>query len=192
MSVVGVSARGQVPPFYVMRILEAVAHLRLRSPGDHLTAGQPSTSAPAQVRAEAHHVLDADRIGYTGALGLPVLRDAIAAHYRRTYGIGVQPGDVAVSTGSSGAFLLAFLAGVRTRRRCRRRAARIPGVPEHAHRAWLHGGGDALRAGNALPTDDPHARCAGCGAGWPRSRESGQSDRVDGAAERTRCHFALV
>jgi len=111
MSVVGVSARGQVPPFYVMRILEAVAHRRASGlPVYDLTAGQPSTPAPAQVRAEAHHVLDADRIGYTGALGLPVLRAAIAAHYRRTYGIGVQPGDVAVSTGSSGAFLLAFLA----------------------------------------------------------------------------------
>ena len=79
MSVVGVSARGQVPPFYVMRILEAVAHRRASGlPVYDLTAGQPSTPAPAQVRAEAHHVLDADRIGYTGALGLPVLRHAIA------------------------------------------------------------------------------------------------------------------
>ena len=111
MSVVGVSARGQVPPFYVMRILEAVAQRRASGLLVYdLTAGQPSTPAPAHVRAEAHRVLDADRIGYTGALGLPVLRDAIAAHYRRTYGIDVQPGDVAVATGSSGAFLLAFLA----------------------------------------------------------------------------------
>ena len=111
MSVAGVSARGQVPPFYVMRILEAVAQRRASGLLVYdLTAGQPSTPAPAHVRAEAHRVLDADRIGYTGALGLPVLRDAIAAHYRRTYGIDVQPRDVAVTTGSSGAFLLAFLA----------------------------------------------------------------------------------
>ena len=111
MSVAGVSARGQVPPFYVMRILEAVAQRRASGLLVYdLTAGQPSTPAPVHVRAEAHRVLDADRIGYTGALGLPVLRDAIAAHYRRTYGIDVQPRDVAVTTGSSGAFLLAFLA----------------------------------------------------------------------------------
>jgi aspartate/methionine/tyrosine aminotransferase len=111
MSVVGVSARGQVPPFYVMRILEAVAQRRASGlPVYDLTAGQPSTPAPAHVRAEAHRVLDADRIGYTGALGLPVLRDAIAAHYQRTYGIDARSGDVAVTTGSSGAFLLAFLA----------------------------------------------------------------------------------
>mgnify|MGYP003694143145 CR=1 FL=1 len=71
-----------------MRILEAVAQRRACGlPVYDLTAGQPSTPAPAHVRAEAHRVLDADRIGYTGALGLPVLRDAIAAHYRRTYGI---------------------------------------------------------------------------------------------------------
>jgi aspartate/methionine/tyrosine aminotransferase len=111
MSVVGVSARGQVPPFYVMRILEAVAQRRASGLLVYdLTAGQPSTPAPAHVRAEAHRVLDAERIGYTGALGLPGLRDAIAGHYRRTYGIDVQPGDVAVTTGSSGGFLLAFLA----------------------------------------------------------------------------------
>ena len=111
MSVMGVSARGQVPPFYVMRILEAVAQRRTSGLLVYdLTAGQPSTPAPAHVRAEAHRVLDVDRIGYTGALGLPVLRDAIAAHYRRTYAIDVQAGDVAVATGSSGAFLLAFLA----------------------------------------------------------------------------------
>jgi aspartate/methionine/tyrosine aminotransferase len=107
----GVSARGQVPPFYVMRILEEVAQRRESGqPVYDLTAGQPSTPAPTLVRAEAHRLLEADRIGYTGALGLPVLRDAIAAHYRRTYGVDVQPGDVAATTGSSGAFLLAFLA----------------------------------------------------------------------------------
>jgi aspartate/methionine/tyrosine aminotransferase len=107
----GVSARGQVPPFYVMRILEAVAQRRASGlPVYDLTAGQPSTPAPAEVRAAAHQVLGEDRIGYTAALGLPVLREAIAAHYRRTYGLDVQPADVAATTGSSGAFLLAFLA----------------------------------------------------------------------------------
>ena len=49
-------------------------------------------------------------LGYTVALGIPPLRAAIAAHYGRTYGLDVAPEDVVVTTGSSGGFLLAFLA----------------------------------------------------------------------------------
>ncbi|MEO9236510.1 MAG: aminotransferase class I/II-fold pyridoxal phosphate-dependent enzyme, partial [Jatrophihabitantaceae bacterium] len=51
-----------------------------------------------------------DRIGYTAATGLPVLRQAIAEHTRLWYGIEVEAVNVAVTTGSSGAFLAAFLA----------------------------------------------------------------------------------
>src|SRR6185437_4263320 len=54
--------------------------------------------------------LDHDQIGYTSAVGIAELRQAIAGHYRRTYGLEVDPSDVVVTTGSSGAFLLAFLA----------------------------------------------------------------------------------
>jgi aspartate/methionine/tyrosine aminotransferase len=43
-------------------------------------------------------------------LGIPQLREAIAAHYRSWYRLDVAPGSVAVTTGSSGGFLLAFLA----------------------------------------------------------------------------------
>jgi aspartate/methionine/tyrosine aminotransferase len=38
------------------------------------------------------------------------LREKIAQHYRDTYGVSVSPSRVAVTTGSSGGFLLAFLA----------------------------------------------------------------------------------
>ncbi|MDQ6849991.1 MAG: aminotransferase class I/II-fold pyridoxal phosphate-dependent enzyme, partial [Actinomycetota bacterium] len=54
--------------------------------------------------------LDRDRIGYTGALGIPSLRAVIAAHYQRVYGLEISPANVAVTTGSSGAFLYSFLA----------------------------------------------------------------------------------
>jgi aspartate/methionine/tyrosine aminotransferase len=75
-----------------------------------LSAGQPSTPAPATVLAAARTALDADKIGYTNALGIPPLRAAIARHYRDTASIEVEPRNVAVTTGSSGAFLYAFLA----------------------------------------------------------------------------------
>jgi aspartate/methionine/tyrosine aminotransferase len=102
--------RAGVPPFYVMRVIDAVAARRAagRFVVD-LSAGQPSTSAPAAVRAAARHAVDTDRIGYTNALGIPQLRQAIAGHYRDRVGVEVDPANVAVTTGSSGGFLYAFL-----------------------------------------------------------------------------------
>lgn len=106
-----ISNRGGVPPFYVMRVFEA-AKLRAAAgfPVYDFTAGQPSTPAPSTVRAAALRCLDESPIGYTTALGLTALRDRIARHYRHTYGVDVDWSDVVITTGSSGGFLLAFLA----------------------------------------------------------------------------------
>jgi len=63
------------------------------------------------VRDEAVRLLRSDDpLGYTPATGILELRDAIAGHHRRTHGIEVDPDEVVVTTGSSGGFLLAFLA----------------------------------------------------------------------------------
>jgi aspartate/methionine/tyrosine aminotransferase len=106
-----VASRANVPPFHVMDLLAAAAERR-RTHGDllDLVAGQPSTPAPAPVRAAAHRALDEEVLGYTVALGIPRLREAICAHHRRMHGLDVSPDDVVVTTGSSGGFLLAFLA----------------------------------------------------------------------------------
>ena len=107
-----VAARADVPPFHVMDLL-AAAQARQASHGDlvNMVAGQPMTGAPEPVRAEAIRLLESgDPLGYTVASGIPELRSAIAGHHRRTHGIEVEPEDVVVTTGSSGGFLLAFLA----------------------------------------------------------------------------------
>jgi aspartate/methionine/tyrosine aminotransferase len=106
-----VAARAAVPPFHVMDIWAAAAE-RQRTHGDlvNLSAGQPSTPAPAAVRSAATAALDGDVLGYTVALGIPELREAIAGHYARTYALDVPAEQVVVTTGSSGGFLLAFLA----------------------------------------------------------------------------------
>lgn len=85
---------------------------RQRSHGDlvNLSAGQPSAQAPAPVRAAAADALANHNLGYTVALGIPELREAIAESYPRRYGITVSPADVVVTTGSTNGFLLAFLA----------------------------------------------------------------------------------
>lgn len=107
----GIAARAAIAPFHVMRMVDAVVARRAAGlPVVDLSAGQPSTGAPSAVRAAAARALDTERIGYTNALGLPKLRAAIAAHYAHTDGLDIDPGNVAVTTGSSGAFLYAFLA----------------------------------------------------------------------------------
>lgn len=76
----------------------------------HLEVGQPGTGAPDSVLEAARQAIDDSRLGYTEALGIPELRHAIAQHYRDYYGVSVSPGRVVVTTGSSGGFVLAFLA----------------------------------------------------------------------------------
>ncbi|OBH77979.1 aspartate aminotransferase [Mycobacterium scrofulaceum] len=106
-----VARRAAIPPFYVMDVWLAAAE-RQRSHGDlvNLSAGQPSVGAPEPVRAAAAAALHVNELGYTVTLGIPELRAAIAADYQRQHGLRVQPDEVVLTTGSSGGFLLAFLA----------------------------------------------------------------------------------
>jgi len=103
--------RADIPPFYVMEVMKAAGE-RARTVGDvlHLEVGQPSTPAPAAVRTAAAAALESDRLGYTDAVGIPELRERIAAHYRARYGVDVSPDRVVVTMGASGSFVLAYLA----------------------------------------------------------------------------------
>ncbi len=106
-----VSARGEIPPFIVMEVMrEAAAREAAGSAVYHMEVGQPGTGAPRGVIEAAKNALDADRLGYTVALGIPELRNAIANHYRVDYGVEVSPDRIVVTTGSSAGFLLTFLA----------------------------------------------------------------------------------
>src|SRR3954453_22522381 len=105
MAVMKVAARAHVPPFAVMEIL-AAANAR-RAAGEHilnLCAGEPSTGASDVVRQRAIDLLRSGDLGYTESMGAPPLRAAIAQHYRERYEADVEPGRVAVTTGSSGGF----------------------------------------------------------------------------------------
>ncbi len=105
------SLRSDVPPFYVMEVMRAAeAREQAGHRVLHLEVGQPSTPAPAGVRAAAHAALDADRLGYTGAAGTPALRDRIARWYDERYGLDVPRERIVVTTGASGSCVLAFLA----------------------------------------------------------------------------------
>jgi aspartate/methionine/tyrosine aminotransferase len=106
-----VARRGAVPPFIAMEVLRDANERAARGENIlHLEVGQPSTSAPRGVIEAAKRALDRDQLGYTEALGIPPLRQRIARHYRDMHGVSVDPARVVVTTGSSGAFLLSFLA----------------------------------------------------------------------------------
>jgi aspartate/methionine/tyrosine aminotransferase len=105
------SARGGVPPFMVMDVMAAAA--RIEEAGGHvihMEVGQPAAPAPRTARDAAKAALETGRISYTEALGIPALRGRIARHYKESYGADIDPARIVVTTGSSGGFILAFLA----------------------------------------------------------------------------------
>jgi len=125
------SARSDVPPFMVMDVMAAAA--RIEAAGGHvihMEVGQPAASAPKVAIAAAHTALDAARIDYTSALGIPTLRTRIAKHYRDTYGCAVDPERIVITTGSSGGFILAFLSMFEPGDRV---AVTVPGYPPYRH-----------------------------------------------------------
>lgn len=105
------SKRSQVAPFIAMDVLGAAAGLEREGHSIvHLEVGEPGSTAPRLVREAAAAALAQGRIGYTEALGRPSLRARIARHYGETYGVDVDPARIIVTTGSSGGFVLSFLA----------------------------------------------------------------------------------
>jgi len=123
------SRRGLVPPFIAMDVLRA-ANERQAAGSEiiHLEVGQPGSLAPEPVLEAARQALAGEPIGYTDALGIAPLRQAIAEHYQAQYGIAVDPSEVVVTTGSSAAFLLAFLAAFEPGDRV---GLAIPGYPAY-------------------------------------------------------------
>ena len=95
------SRRGLVPPFIAMDVLRA-ANQREAGGADviHLEVGQPGSSAPEPVLEAARRALQVERIGYTDALGIAPLRQAIASQYYAEYGVSIDPAAVVVTTGS--------------------------------------------------------------------------------------------
>lgn len=125
------SRRSDVSPFMVMDVMAAAA--RIESTGErvvHMEVGQPAAPAPTTSIRAAQAALVNARIRYTEALGIPSLRARIARHYDDTYGLALDPARVFVTTGSSGGFILAFLALFEPGDRI---ALANPGYPPYRH-----------------------------------------------------------
>ena len=129
-----VASRANVQPFAVMDILQRVAELRARRAGTSSPCAPASPVAarrwpfppgPRQIHSSAMPLT------YTPPLGIAELRQAIAGHYKRWYGLDIPARNVAVTTGSSGAFMLVFLAAFNPGRQGGVGPPRLPGVQEH-------------------------------------------------------------
>jgi aspartate/methionine/tyrosine aminotransferase len=125
------SLRSDVPPFIVMDVMAAAA--KIEAAGGrviHMEVGQPAASAPATAREAARAALSGSYLGYTEALGIPSLRRRIAKYYADQHGFALDPARVVVTTGSSGGFILAFLALFEAGDRV---ALANPGYPPYRH-----------------------------------------------------------
>lgn len=98
-----------VEPFLAVEMAERAQVLE-RAGVDvvHLEFGEPDFEAPPVVQEAAARALKEGRTKYTSSLGILPLREAIADHYRRTYGVQVSPDQVLVAPGTSPAMLVLF------------------------------------------------------------------------------------
>lgn len=124
------SRRSDVPPFMVMDVMAAAA--RIEATGGrvvHMEVGQPAAPAPKTALSAARAALERP-IAYTETLGVPSLRARIARHYAEVYNFSLDPSRIAVTTGSSAGFILAFLSLFEPGDRV---ALANPGYPPYRH-----------------------------------------------------------
>jgi aspartate/methionine/tyrosine aminotransferase len=99
----------RIEPFHVMELLARARALEAQGRSIvHMEIGEPDFPTPRPVCEAGIDALQKGELFYTPALGLPELRVAIARFYRTRYGVEVSPERVIVTSGSSGALLLAL------------------------------------------------------------------------------------
>ncbi len=78
----------------------------------NLSIGQPDFPVPKEMKDAAIAAIESDRNGYTVTQGIPALHSALWSHLNRTLGWSGPNDDLGlvVTSGTSGALLLAFLA----------------------------------------------------------------------------------
>ncbi len=104
------SKRSDVEPFHAMDVLaEATRRRQAGHAVISMAVGQPSHPTPQAALEAARAALGHGRIGYTDALGTLALRQALSAHYQARHGLSIDPKRIAITTGSSAGFNLAFL-----------------------------------------------------------------------------------
>ena len=100
-----------ITSFIVMDIQDKAKEMEAR--GEHiihLEIGEPDFDAPQKVIEATINGLNNKDTHYTHSLGKITLRNAIADHYKKTYGVTVDPEQIIVTSGTSPAMVMAFAA----------------------------------------------------------------------------------
>ncbi|MFN3460011.1 MAG: pyridoxal phosphate-dependent aminotransferase [Oceanibaculum sp.] len=164
-----IARRGRIPGFIVMDVMRA-ANERAAAGADvlHLEIGQPSTGAPSRVLEAAKRAIDSELLGYTDAFGILPLRERLADHYRARHGVSVDPARIVVTPGSSGGFILSFLAAFEPGDRV---ALAAPGYPAYRN---------ILVALGLVPVEIPTGPDSAYQPTVPLLREMQEKGRIDG------------
>lgn len=100
-----------IAPFHVMELAKRAAELERQGRHIvHMGIGEPDFTAPPLVVEAAVRAMSDGRMQYTAATGIAALREAIAGHYQRVYGLDIAPSRIIVTAGASAALLLACAA----------------------------------------------------------------------------------
>lgn len=98
-----------IEPFHVVELLTRARQLEAEGRDIiHMEVGEPDFPTPELIANAAVNAIKSGKTKYTEALGLPELRQAISAFYRKRYGVSVPASRIAVTNGASGALNLAF------------------------------------------------------------------------------------
>ncbi|WP_159702281.1 aminotransferase class I/II-fold pyridoxal phosphate-dependent enzyme [Arthrobacter sp. 18067] len=94
-------------------IFEEMTTLALSTGAINLGQGFPDEDGPAEIKAAAQTAIESGANQYAPGKGVPALREAIAAHQQRFYGLAPDPDtEVLVTTGATEAIAATLLAFV--------------------------------------------------------------------------------
>src|SRR6188768_4432438 len=75
-----------------------------------LGAGEPDFDTPANIKLAAIHAIEAGKTKYTDVGGIPELKDAISAKFKRENGLSYKPNQIIVGTGGKQVLYNALMA----------------------------------------------------------------------------------
>ena len=101
----------EIQPFHVMELLRRARELEAQGRDIiHMEVGEPDFPTPQPIVEAATRFIASGDVHYTPGLGLPALREAIARFYHDRFGADVSPERIIVTSGASGALMLALAA----------------------------------------------------------------------------------
>lgn len=97
----------KIATFRVMAVMDRAKALQAEGRHIlHMEVGEPDFTTIQPIIDAGIASLQRQQTGYTQALGIPELRQAIANYYKSDYGLEISPARIVVTPGASGALLL--------------------------------------------------------------------------------------